>query len=752
MEGSEYKPFGWYSRSVLRVNASHTSNYTCYAINQMVEGRQSYDQKSFMVYVEHPEEEDESGSSQMRKDYSMGYCAPYNGKVCRKFLQGRGLVWFNVSSDDSGGWLNEQIAENLWHEVVAKLDEPCKSAAEALLCKYAFPDCVLRDGVSVGLPICRQDCVALRNHFCFNAWAMIQENKRNGIFVDSRGHFRLPKCERLPKFRGEGKKKTCTRSDVTAMKYDQTTKECVKERGRFYQGSMNATVTGLRCQTWFSNSPHGETLQPGIFPEMKNAGNSCRNPGGTEPKPWCYTVDPNVRWQFCNITPCEVSAVKKNDDAFGELILNFDDIFGPDFIRKAQDPIFLVLAGSILLALIIIIVLFCMVCSKLWKCCCCCCGGEKSKDGYAAAPQSKDDASIDLEKLPQNANYHNTSAQLHPSLENLEYPRNDIIYIRDIGQGAFGRVFQAKAPGLVNGEDFTMVAVKMLKEEATDDLQKDFEKEATLLAEFDHPNIVRLLGVCAVGKPMCLLFEYMAKGDLSAYLRSSNPTHFPPNGSNASSSLTGTLTEMTHVEQVNISKQICAGMVYLSDRKFVHRDLASRNCLMDNYGNVKIADFGLSQKIYLQDYYRGDEQDAIPIRWMPLESILQNKYTVESDVWAFGVLLWEIFSLGLQPYFGQSHEEVVAYLKAGNVLTCPDNTPKSAYRVMLGCWQRKSSDRPSFRNLYRELETIEKELALIRRHFKSQKSILSSNNIVGSSSVLDSRETPPPNSPNKSLA
>lgn len=84
-------------------------------------------------------------------------------------------------------------------------------------------------------------------------------------------------------------------------------------------------------------------------------------------------------------------------------------------------------------------------------------------------------------------------------------------------------------------------------------------------------------------------------------------------------------------------------MVYLSDKKFVHRDLASRNCLMDNFGSVKIADFGLSQKIYLQDYYRGDESDAIPIRWMPLEAILHNKYTIESDVWAFGVLLWEIF-------------------------------------------------------------------------------------------------------------
>ena len=125
-KGVEYAPFSYYSRSVLRINVTETANYTCYAINQMVT-RQSYDQSSFMVYLK---EEEKAREEDLNSDYSKGYCAPYNGQVCRNYLKGRGLVWFNVSQDNSGGWLNEQIAQKLWSEIIEKLEEPCRSAAE----------------------------------------------------------------------------------------------------------------------------------------------------------------------------------------------------------------------------------------------------------------------------------------------------------------------------------------------------------------------------------------------------------------------------------------------------------------------------------------------------------------------------------------------------------------------------------------------------------------------------------------------
>uniref|UniRef100_A0A3P8S350 receptor protein-tyrosine kinase n=1 Tax=Amphiprion percula TaxID=161767 RepID=A0A3P8S350_AMPPE len=316
-----------------------------------------------------------------------------------------------------------------------------------------------------------------------------------------------------------------------------------------------------------------------------------------------------------------------------------------------------------------------------------------------------------LDRLHPNPMYQRVPLLLNSKLLALEYPRNNIQYVRDIGEGAFGRVFQARAPGLLPMESFTMVAVKMLKEEASADMQNDFQREAALMAEFDHPNIVRLLGVCAVGKPMCLMFEYMAHGDLNEFLRRRSPTQSVRTLSRASLSgrsfsSDGEAGPLSCSEQLSISKQIAAGMAYLSERKFVHRDLATRNCLVGEEMVVKIADFGLSRNIYSADYYKANENDAIPIRWMPPESIFYNRYTTESDVWAYGVVLWEIFSHGMQPYYGMGHEEVIYYVKDGHILSSPENCPLELYNLMRLCWSTLPSDRPSFSSIHRILERI----------------------------------------------
>ncbi|XP_025782296.1 muscle, skeletal receptor tyrosine-protein kinase isoform X3 [Puma concolor] len=360
-----------------------------------------------------------------------------------------------------------------------------------------------------------------------------------------------------------------------------------------------------------------------------------------------------------------------------------------------------IMSSFAIFVLLTVTTLYCCRRRKQWK---------NKKRESAAVTLTTLPSELLLDRLHPNPMYQRMPLLLNPKLLSLEYPRNNIEYVRDIGEGAFGRVFQARAPGLLPYEPFTMVAVKMLKEEASADMQADFQREAALMAEFDNPNIVKLLGVCAVGKPMCLLFEYMAYGDLNEFLRGMSPH---PVCSLSHSDLSGRAQAaspapppLSCAEQLCIARQVAAGMAYLSERKFVHRDLATRNCLVGENMVVKIADFGLSRNIYSADYYKANENDAIPIRWMPPESIFYNRYTTESDVWAYGVVLWEIFSYGLQPYYGMAHEEVIYYVRDGHILSRPEDCPLELYNLMRLCWSKLPADRPSFPSIHRILQRM----------------------------------------------
>ncbi|XP_005080157.1 high affinity nerve growth factor receptor isoform X2 [Mesocricetus auratus] len=278
--------------------------------------------------------------------------------------------------------------------------------------------------------------------------------------------------------------------------------------------------------------------------------------------------------------------------------------------------------------------------------------------------------------------------------------RRDIVLKWELGEGAFGKVFLAECYNLLNEQDKMLVAVKALKE-ASESARQDFQREAELLTVLQHQHIVRFFGVCTEGRPLLMVFEYMRHGDLNRFLRSHGPdAKLLAGGEDVAPGPLG-LGQL-----LAVASQVAAGMVYLASLHFVHRDLATRNCLVGQGLVVKIGDFGMSRDIYSTDYYRVGGRTMLPIRWMPPESILYRKFSTESDVWSFGVVLWEIFTYGKQPWYQLSNTEAIECITQGRELERPRACPPDVYAIMRGCWQREPQQRHSMKDVHARLQAL----------------------------------------------
>ncbi|XP_060035382.1 NT-3 growth factor receptor isoform X1 [Erinaceus europaeus] len=338
---------------------------------------------------------------------------------------------------------------------------------------------------------------------------------------------------------------------------------------------------------------------------------------------------------------------------------------------------------------------------------------------------------IGMTRIPviENPQYFRQGHNCHkPDTYVQHIKRRDIVLKRELGEGAFGKVFLAECYNLSPTKDKMLVAVKALKD-PTLAARKDFQREAELLTNLQHEHIVKFYGVCGDGDPLIMVFEYMKHGDLNKFLRAHGPdAMILVDGQPRQAKGELGLSQMLH-----IASQIASGMVYLASQHFVHRDLATRNCLVGANLLVKIGDFGMSRDVYSTDYYRGGPRHKgpfgvswqwqsltapappavgghtmLPIRWMPPESIMYRKFTTESDVWSFGVILWEIFTYGKQPWFQLSNTEVIECITQGRVLERPRVCPKEVYDVMLGCWQREPQQRLNIKEIYKILHTLGK--------------------------------------------
>uniref|UniRef100_T1K210 receptor protein-tyrosine kinase n=1 Tax=Tetranychus urticae TaxID=32264 RepID=T1K210_TETUR len=278
-----------------------------------------------------------------------------------------------------------------------------------------------------------------------------------------------------------------------------------------------------------------------------------------------------------------------------------------------------------------------------------------------------------------------------------ELQADGILFSRDyltrekvIGQGNFGLVFKGYLQ-LPNKEDKIKVAIKTLKTDRgilSQDKGEAFLAEGLIMKEFCHENVLSLIGVSIDfdGSPM-IITPFMEHGDLRSYIQRED-------------------LEFTVIDLIQFGVQVAQGMVYLASLKFVHRDLAARNCMVDEHHTVKVADFGLSRDVYTTSYYSDADnfRKPLPRKWMAIESLERGNYDTKSDVWSYGVLLWELLTRGDIPYPDVDDWKMKDYLKVGYRLPRPEHCPPEVYSVMKECWVEDPKSRPTFEEILKLIE------------------------------------------------
>ncbi|XP_023208278.1 ALK tyrosine kinase receptor isoform X3 [Xiphophorus maculatus] len=275
-----------------------------------------------------------------------------------------------------------------------------------------------------------------------------------------------------------------------------------------------------------------------------------------------------------------------------------------------------------------------------------------------------------------------------------EVPRRNISLTRGLGHGAFGEVYEGLAVGIPGEPSPLQVAVKTLPEVCSEQDELDFLMESLIISKFNHQNIVRCIGVSLQAMPRFILLELMAGGDLKTFLRETRPRLDQP-------------SSLTMVDLLNVARDIAKGCHYLEENQFIHRDIAARNCLLTCKGPgrvAKIGDFGMARDIYRASYYRKGGRAMLPVKWMPPEAFMEGIFTSKTDTWSFGVLLWEIFSLGYMPYPSRSNQEVLEFVTNGGRMDPPKNCPGPVYRIMTQSWQHQPEDRPNFSTILERLD------------------------------------------------
>lgn len=267
-----------------------------------------------------------------------------------------------------------------------------------------------------------------------------------------------------------------------------------------------------------------------------------------------------------------------------------------------------------------------------------------------------------------------------------DVPVDNVHFIQELGAGLYGQVFKGQVFGLYGNGTASFVFVKTLKEKSSAKEQQEFQNEINSMTDMRHQHVLTMLAISTKSSPQCILYEHLPLGNLQQFLLSQEA-----HGSS-----------LQHKEVMYVLTQTASAVEYLASQKFVHKDIAARNVLVSHNLNVKLSNLKIVYGLNSSDYSLLHDQ-MIPVRWSPPETITYGQFTLETDVYSFGILMWEVFSGGAQPYAGFGNEEVIEMVRSRQLLACPTNCPPRVYSLMMECWHEKAAKRPMAKEVHQKL-------------------------------------------------
>lgn len=580
-----------------------------------------------------------------------GRCEVYRGMACREILYGRKVFIDPATTQEKIEGLLSMAFNRLNSD--GSVPATCSRFAHPAFCYFFFAPCdpnTLPGADAVDFPLCKRDCEAMKYDVCGDVIDPSDtKSSLKDIFSDT-------ECSHLPN-------KRCTSLDLPVPV------NCYNNSGVSYRGRSNLARSGKHCVVWPSK-------MASKFFSLAGGHNFCRNPGNERSMPWCFTDSNYRKKEACDVDRCESQLVSD---------------------KKQESNLALIIIPTVCLPFIVGCVLFAV---------CFCRRSNKTK---SLNQSSGTQITNNQRKETGHVAAEGASVVFKKQTWKVaELNANSVMLVDEMGEGQFGKVYRANVIPNPAFCTISTVAVKTLSDVSHASQEEEFLREINIFSDLQHNNIACLKALVMQPTLRCMIFEYTAISDLHEFvvLRSPQSDFAPlsPSGGSQASSL------IEPNDFIHMAAQIACGMDYLTTKNFVHRDLAARNVLVCTNNQMKISNLAIVRDSYLSCYYRSPQGgQMLPIRWMAPESLQSWQFSDKSAVWSFGVLLWEVFGYGMQPYCGYSNHEVLEMIRHRQLLDCPDQCPAKVYSLMMECWCEQSFHRPTFKELLVKLQGWEQQ-------------------------------------------